>query len=107
MFFGGYHHGLARLPTAFFRPTIRKGEPTVVFGEKDGYNGRVPVHYRFLARTVLHPEHAHAVILRLDGVVLRIDFNGICRDWLWSRSCGHNCLLGFLTKGLKEFPGRA
>ena len=67
MLFGGHHHGFARLPTAFFRPTVRKSEPTVVFSEKDGHNGRMPVHHGLLMRTVLHPEHAHAVILRLDG----------------------------------------
>src|SRR6516164_5899717 len=98
MLFGGHHHGFARLPTAFFRPTVRKSEPTVVFSEKDGYNGRMPVHHGLLMRTVIHPEHAHAVILRLDGVVLRIELNGICRACLGSGSCGHHCLLGFLTE---------
>src|SRR5262249_17204745 len=105
MFFSGHHHGFARLPTALFRPTVRKGEPTVVFGQKDGYNGRVPVHHGFLARTVLHPEHTHAIILRLDGVVIRIDLNGICKDWLGSGSRRHIRLLEFLNEWPEGFPG--
>src|SRR5215475_2858751 len=107
MIFCGHRHDVACFPTAFFRPTVGKGEPTVVFGEKDRYDGRMAVHHGFLTWTILHPEHAHAVILGLDGVVLRIDSNGICRDWLRCRGRRHIRLLGSLHKGPEGYPGKA
>src|SRR6516225_3903967 len=73
MFFGGHDHALTGLPAAFFRPAVREGEPPVVAGEKHGHERRVPVHYGLLARTVM----------------LRVNVNGISRDWLWFRSCRH------------------
>src|SRR6516162_686269 len=89
MFFGGHDHALTGLPAAFFRPAVREGKPPVVAGEKHGDERRVPVHDGLLARTVPRADHAHTVVLRVDRVMLRVNVNGISRDWLWFRSCRH------------------
>src|SRR6516165_4122236 len=89
MFFGGHDHALTGLPAAFFRPAVREGKPPVVASEKHGYERRVPVHDGLLARTVPRADHAHTVVFRVDRVMLRVNVNGISRDWLWFRSCRH------------------
>src|SRR6516165_9687155 len=89
MLFGGHDHALTGLPAAFFRPAVREGEPPVVAGEKHGHERRVPVHDGLLARTVPRADHSHTVVFRVDRVMLRVNVNGISRDWLWFRSCRH------------------
>ena len=89
MFFGGHDHALTGLPAAFFRPAVREGKPPVVAGEKHGDERRVPVHDGLLARTVPRADHSHTVVFRVDRVMLRVNVNGISRDWLWFRSCRH------------------
>src|SRR6516162_9075232 len=89
MLFGGLDHALTGLPAAFFRSTVREGEPPVVAGEKHGHERRVPVHDGLLARTVPRADHSHTVVFRVDRVMLRVNVNGISRDWLWFRSCRH------------------
>src|SRR6516225_7380087 len=103
MFFGGHDHALTGLPAAFFRPAVREGKPPVVASEKHGYERRVPVHDGLLARTVPRADHAHTVVFRVDRVMLRVNLNGISRDWLWFRSCRHFRLREFMDSGSREW----
>jgi len=68
--------GLPGLSDNLFRFSVGMSEFRALVSQEDYNTRRVSVHRRFLARSVVDPQHSDAVMLYLDFIVLRVNLDG-------------------------------
>src|SRR5262245_49913982 len=66
-------HDVSSLRGAFFCFSVRICEPEMDVVQEHPDAGRMAVHDGLLVRSVANPQHAHAVVLHLHFVMLRVD----------------------------------